>query len=211
VVGLPLGIATKFALLLLLAVAITMGTYHGLIRPFAIPRFLLGMKAKACPLPRSVAFSHSAAAALFAAIGVGVASLSYAATPIGVWYAEGGAAKVGVERCGDELCGRVLWLRSPLDENGCPLRDRRNPNPALRERMVEGLEILRGLTPRHDGTWVNGDIYDPASGNTYNCQLALDGNDRIHLRGYLGIPLIGRTTTWTRVGAEQRVCAERRP
>ena len=211
VVGLPLGIATKFALLLLLAVAITMGTYHWLVRPFAIPRFLLGMKAKACPLPRSVAFSPSVAAAFFAAIGVGVASLSYAATPIGVWYAEGGAAKVGIERCGDELCGRVLWLRSPLDENGCPLRDRRNPDPALRERMVEGMEILRGLAPRHDGTWVDGGIYDPASGNTYNRQLALDGNDRIHLRGYLGIPLIGRTTTWTRVGAEERVCAGRRP
>jgi uncharacterized protein (DUF2147 family) len=105
----------------------------------------------------------------------------------------------------------VLWLRSPLDEDGCPLRDRRNPNPALRDQMVEGLEILRGLAPRHDGTWVDGDIYDPASGNTYHCQLTLDGNDRIQLRGYLGIPLIGRTTTWTRVGAEERVCAERRP
>jgi peptidoglycan/LPS O-acetylase OafA/YrhL len=58
-VGLPLGIVTKFVLLLLLAVTITMGTYHWLVRPFAAPRFLLGMRPKASPLPRRVALSPS--------------------------------------------------------------------------------------------------------------------------------------------------------
>jgi hypothetical protein len=62
VVALPLGIATKFVLLLLLAVPITMGTYHWLVRPFAVPRFLLGMRAKASPLPRRVALSPSTVA-----------------------------------------------------------------------------------------------------------------------------------------------------
>lgn len=208
VVGLPLGIATKYVLLLFLSVAITMGTYHWLVRPFAVPRFLLGMKAKVCRLPRSVAVSPSTAAMLVVLAGFALAARrSLAETPLGVWYAEGGAAKVGIERCGDELCGRVLWLRSPLDEDGCPLRDQYNPDLALRDRTVEGLEILRGLKPREDGTWVDGRIYDPASGHTYNCQLVLDGDDRIRLRGYIGVPLIGRTTTWTRVGAEQRICA----
>ncbi len=210
-VGLPLGIATKFVLLLLLAVAMTMSTYHWLVRPFAVPRFLLGMKAKACPLPRSVALSPSAAATVVGILGLALAVRpSYAGTAVGVWYAEGGAAKVGIEYCGEELCGRVLWLRSPLDEHGCPLRDRLNPDPALQTRMVEGLVILHGLAPRLDGTWVDGSIYDPASGNTYRCQLAPDGDDRLLLRGYVGIPLLGRTTTWTRVGAEQRLCAENR-
>jgi uncharacterized protein (DUF2147 family) len=210
VVGLPLGIATKYMLLLLLAVAITMGTYHWLVRPFAVPRFLLGMRVKACPLRRPVALSPSAVALLVAVVGVALPSRAFssAATPIGVWYAEGGAAKVGIEPCdGEKLCGRVLWLRSPLDENGCPLRDRHNPDPALRGREVEGLEVLRGLRAGEDKTWTDGTIYDPASGYTYRCQLTFDGNDRLRLRGYVGVPLIGRTTTWTRVGAEGRVCA----
>ena len=210
VVGLPLGIATKYVLLLLLAVGITMSAYHWLVRPFAVPRFLLGMKAKVCPLPRPVALSASNAAAIV----VGLASFalpahasSPAVTPIGVWYAEGGAAKVGIERCDEaKLCGRVLWLRSPLDEDGCALRDVHNPDPALRARQVEGLEVLRGLTQREDGTWADGSVYDPASGYTYRCQLALEGNDRLRLRGYVGVPLIGRTTTWTRAGTESRVC-----
>jgi len=212
VVGLPLSIVTKYVLLLLLAVAITMSTYHWLVRPFAVPRFLLGMKAKACPLRRPAMLSPSAAATVALVVGVALAArASHAEAPLGIWYAEGGAAKVGIEQCGDELCGRVLWLRSPLDEDGCPLRDEHNPDPALRARTVEGLEILQGLTRRDDGTWGDGHIYDPATGYTYNCQLALDGTDRIHLRGYVGIRLIGRTTTWTRVGRERHVCAQERP
>jgi len=211
VVGLPLGIATKYVLLLFLAIALTMATYQWLVRPFAVPRFLLGMRAKACPIPHRVALSPSATATVALMLGATLAARpARAETPIGVWYAEGGAAKVGIEQCGDELCGRVLWLRSPLDADGCPLRDEHNPDPALRTRAVEGLEILRGLTRHDEGTWVDGRIYDPASGYTYDCQLALDGSDRIRLRGYVGIPLIGRTTTWTRVGAEQRVCAGNR-
>jgi uncharacterized protein (DUF2147 family) len=211
VVGLPLGLATKFVLLLLVAVAVTMGTYHCLVRPFAVPRFLLGMKAKACPLPRRVALSSSTAATAAAAVGLALASASaWAATPVGLWHAEGGAAKVRIEPCGETLCGRVLWLRSPLDEDGCPRRDRLNPDPALQARMVEGLMILRGLVAREDGTWTDGSIYDPASGRTYSCQLTLAGDDRLLLRGYVGVPLLGRTTTWTRVGAERRLCAESR-
>jgi uncharacterized protein (DUF2147 family) len=210
VVGLPLGIATKYVLLLLLAVAVTMGIYHWLVRPFTVPRFLLGMRAKACPLRRPVALSPSAVALLVAVAGVALPARASAAaaTPIGIWYAEGGAAKVGIEQCdGEKLCGRVLWLRSPLDEDGCPLRDVHNPDRTLRFRKVEGLEVLQGLTERTDGTWADGSIYDPASGYTYRCQVALDGNDRLRLRGYVGLPLIGRTTTWTRVGAESRMCA----
>ncbi len=211
IVRLPLGITAKFALLLVVSVAVTLATYQWLVRPFGVSRFLLGMRPKLCPLRRPVVVSPSAAAVLLLVLGLFVGGRAAAATPVGIWYAEGGAAKVAIEPCGEELCGRVVWLRSPFDEDGCDLQDRRNPDPTLRARKVEGLEILRGLTRRPDGTWVNGRIYDPASGNTYTCQLALDGDDRIRLRGYVGIPLIGRTTMWTRVGAENRLCrGERR-
>jgi uncharacterized protein (DUF2147 family) len=99
-----------------------------------------------------------------------------------------------------------VWLRSPFDEDGCPLRDRWNPSTALRERPVLGLEVLQGLVPQLDGTWTRGTVYDPGSGNTYTCRLAMDGDDRLRLRGYVGIPLLGRTATWIRVGSEGRAC-----
>jgi uncharacterized protein (DUF2147 family) len=130
-----------------------------------------------------------------------------AGTPVGLWYAEGGAAQVELTRCGHALCGRVAWLRSPFDEDGCEQRDRHNPDPALRERPVIGMEILSGLQASvDDRTWSGGTIYDPVSGNTYRCILQLEGENRLRIRGYVGIPLIGRTTTWIRVGSENQMC-----
>ena len=207
-IRLPLGIGTKFVLLLLLSVSLTLAVYEWLVRPFTVPRFLLGMKPKVGPLRRTATVSPVAAAILLAVIATAIPGWVSAATPVGLWYAEGGAAQVAIAPCGDALCGQVVWLRSPLDEDGCDLRDRNNPDPALRRRKVTGLEILQGLKPQDDGTWVGGSIYDPGSGSSYTCRLTLDGDDRLWLRGYLGIPLLGRTTTWTRVGAENRMCRE---
>jgi uncharacterized protein (DUF2147 family) len=167
-------------------------------------RSVVAIRRARCAVGRSVA----AAASILVGLALGFAAPASAASPVGTWYAEGGAAQVAIEPCGAELCGRVVWLRAPFDEDGCDLRDRRNPDPALRGRKVEGLEVLRGLVPQADGTWAHGRIYDPASGKTYTCNLALDGNDRVRLRGYVGIPLFGRTATWIRVGTENRLCGE---
>jgi hypothetical protein len=81
-----------------------------------------------------------AAGALFICLQTG----ALAASPVGLWYAEGGAAEVEISECSDGLCGRVVWLRSPIGDDGCELRDDRNPDPASRARPIVGLEILRG-------------------------------------------------------------------
>src|SRR5262249_28369700 len=104
IVGLPAGVATKFALLLTVSVAFTMATYHWLVRPFAIPRLLLGMKPRACPV-RVRALAPSAAASILVLLLASRAGAT--ATPIGLWYAEGGAAKVAIASCDGALCGRV--------------------------------------------------------------------------------------------------------
>ena len=202
----PLGIATKLVLLMLVSIALTMATYHWVVRPFRITRFAFGMRPLTCGLRRPLTTKPAVAVVL----GLMLAARSSVAgtTPVGVWYAEGGAAQVAIAPCGPRLCGRVVWLRSPFDDEGCLLHDRYNPDPSLRERDVMGLEILDGLEGGPGGTWHGGRIYDPASGRSYTCTVALAGNDRLLLRGYIGIPLIGRTTTWIRVGAEARVCSE---
>jgi uncharacterized protein (DUF2147 family) len=132
------------------------------------------------------------------------------AEPAVQWYAEGGAAVVEITPCADALCGRVVWVHSPLDQDGCELRDKNNPDPALRNRPVVGLQILGGLvaSDHKPVSWTGGTIYDPVSGNTYRCRLELDGHDRLRLRGYVGIPLVGRTTTWTRVGSDKTRCTQ---
>ena len=125
---------------------------------------------------------------------------------LGLWWAEGGAAQVEIQSCGDALCGKVVWLRSPFDEQGCPVRDTENPDAHARGRPMVGVEILRGLRPEASGEgWSGGEIYDPTSGRHYRAAMSLDGPDRLQVRGYLGIRLLGRTTHWTRV-QEEPVC-----
>ena len=205
-IRLPLGVAAKFLLVLTVSVLLTFAVYHFIVRELPAARFLFGMRPKACPLPRLAARGAAAALVVFA---MAATAHGAAGTPEGLWYAEGGAATVRVEFCGRALCGRVERLRSPLDENGCELRDVWNPDTGLRDRAVEGLELFHGLerSPQEENVWAGGTIYDPTSGRTYRCRLTLDG-DRLYLRGYFGVPMLGRTTTWIRVGAESRVCRQ---
>ena len=58
--------------------------------------------------------------------------------------------------------------------------------------------MLKGFS-FDDGEWVDGSIYDPKTGKTYSCKMTLKGNDKLSVRGYIGISLIGRTDVWTRV------------
>ena len=50
-----------------------------------------------------------------------------------------------------------------------------------------------------DGKWVDGDILDPNKGKTYSCQMELDGDNTLKIRGYLGKPMFGKTFYWYRV------------
>ena len=58
-----------------------------------------------------------------------------------------------------------------------------------------GLTIITNQRPAEDGTWL-GKITDPRNGNTYQAKLWVDEGGNLHLRGFLGIPLLGSTQIW---------------
>ena len=70
--------------------------------------------------------------------------------------------------------------------------------PALKSRPILGLWVLEGFTAVGDSTWGKGTCYDPKSGNAYRGKIYLLAPDRLELRGYIGIPLFGRSSVWTR-------------
>jgi len=51
----------------------------------------------------------------------------------------------------------------------------------------------------HKDYWSYGRIVDPADGKVYKCNISMDGMDKLKVRGYIGISLLGRTQTWYRV------------
>jgi uncharacterized protein (DUF2147 family) len=83
-------------------------------------------------------------------------------------------------------------------------------DPAKRERKCEkcegtdknkpvlGLIVIKGLSK--DGDEYNGGkIVDPETGSVYKCFVKLEGKDKLTVRGYMGIALIGRSQTWVRI------------
>lgn len=69
---------------------------------------------------------------------------------------------------------------------------------ALENAPVIGLTILRGMR-RHGDEWSGGEILDPETGKTYRAKMKLtDGGNKLIVRGYIGISLLGRSQTWVR-------------
>jgi uncharacterized protein (DUF2147 family) len=67
-----------------------------------------------------------------------------------------------------------------------------------RNQRVVGMQILWNMRPDGDG-WGGGEILDPENGKTYRAQMKLtDGGRKLVLRGYIGVPLFGRSQTWIR-------------
>jgi uncharacterized protein (DUF2147 family) len=90
----------------------------------------------------------------------------------GLWYNDVKSGKIEITRhANGKFYGRVVWLREP-NEFGKPKVDRLNEDPKLRTR--------------------------PLNGKTYSCKITYKGKE-LDIRGYIGISLFGRTTTWTRV------------
>ncbi len=136
------------------------------------------------------------------------AAISYAAQGdniLGVWNNEEKDAKIEIFKCSGKYCGKIVWAKEPNypagsteGTPGTPRLDRHNPDAAKRSRPILGLQIMNGFIFAGEDAWKGGTVYDPKSGNTYHGKITLVSPNKLDLRGFVGIPLFGRTTTWTR-------------
>jgi uncharacterized protein (DUF2147 family) len=71
-----------------------------------------------------------------------------------------------------------------------------------KDAPVIGLVIMRGIT-KHGSEYGGGEILDPETGWTYRCRftISMEG-EKLFVRGYLGVALVGRTQTWLRAGKD---------
>ena len=125
-------------------------------------------------------------------------------TPVGLWKTiddETGQEKslVRIVDAGGTFNGTVekSLLNDPKVSKVCDLcaDDRKG-------KVIVGMEIIRGVTKnvKDDSMWDGGEILDPQKGKTYRVRLTpKDGGAKLEVRGYVGMPLLGRTQTWLRV------------
>jgi uncharacterized protein (DUF2147 family) len=135
-----------------------------------------------------------------------LAASSAADAITGVWEVEEGDGHIEIYRCGEKYCGSIVWLKEPLypaDDKGKmpgkPLVDRENPKKELKGRPLIGLRMMEGYTFRGNNLWEDGRIYNNENGKTYSSRISLKSRDRLELRGYIGIPLLGGSTVWRRI------------
>ena len=126
----------------------------------------------------------------------------------GLWSSDSSIFRV--YELNSELYGEIVALNEPAytkEENpekaGQPRMDTLNPDPNLRSQPILGLHMFKEYR-FDDGQW-QGSIYDPQSGKTYQSKMKISNEGHLEIRGYIGIPMFGRTAMFESVST----CSER--
>jgi len=140
------------------------------------------------------------AAALCLAAGLAHAQ----ATPAGVWKTIDDATKkekslVRITDNGGIFSGRIERLLDPA-ANADAVCDKCSDE--RKDKPIVGMVIITGVKKNDAAAdlWDGGHILDPNDGKVYKVRLSpVDGGRRLDVRGYIGMPMLGRTQTWLRV------------
>lgn len=125
---------------------------------------------------------------LCAATGVVAAHPAYSASdPLGIWVDEDKRGAVEVRRCGNSLCGYVVWVRDPKDRHGCG-------------------QQLMGDVVRTGSGWDNGWIASPEDGSKYSVAIEPVSQNSLKVIGYAGSKLFSKTMMWTRANGKVERC-----
>ncbi len=117
---------------------------------------------------------------------------------VGIWWNEEKTTKIEVKKVDGKYIGTIVYMIPEKYENGLPPKDDENPKEELRDRSLVGLQILSGFVfDAEDNEWIEGSIYDPKSGKTYDCYAWLESNDLLKLKGFVaGIRWMGKSSEW---------------
>ena len=138
--------------------------------------------------------------AMTAGWGSGVAHAADLSSPVGNWRTiddktnKPSGTMVIYQRDG-LLFGRVTSIADPKMQtvlcHDCEGWAQNKP--------VMGLEVLRDMHP-NGAQWDGGTILNPQDGHVYHCRMHLGPKGQtLVLRGYIGLPMLGRTQTWQRL------------
>lgn len=138
------------------------------------------------------------AAALCAAA---LPALAQDATPVGLWkniddVSGKPKALIRITEENGVLQGKIEKLFRAPSEDQNPVCDK--CTDTRKDQPILGMVIVSGL--KKDGSEYNGgEILDPNNGKVYRSKMKMaDGGKKLEVRGYIGVPLLGRSQTWLR-------------
>lgn len=126
---------------------------------------------------------------------------AYSQSAIGVWKTiddktgkEKSHVKIYETKSGN-LQAEVIKILTPGKENvKCT-----DCKGSKKDQPIKGMTIMWGLEEDGTNKWSDGRILDPNTGKEYSCKIHLKDENTLEVRGYMGVPTLGRTQTWTRV------------
>ncbi|SNX29165.1 Uncharacterized conserved protein, DUF2147 family [Polynucleobacter meluiroseus] len=107
------------------------------------------------------------------------------------------ASLIKIEQINGLLEGTIIKT-FPL-ANEVPLVKCNLCKDARKDQPLIGMKIMTDLKQDQSGTWSGGYILDPKEGETYKVKLMTEDGKKMDVRGYIGIPLLGRTQVWYKV------------
>lgn len=124
--------------------------------------------------------------------------VAYSESPVGMWTTidditgEKGAEVKLVETNG-LLNGTIATVYAkPGDIKVC-----QKCTDHFKDQPIKGLQFLWGLKDQGNGVWDDGNVLDARSGKIYHAKVTVKG-DKLYVRGYIGVSLLGRTQVWVR-------------
>ena len=143
-----------------------------------------------------------AAFALTALLSIAPLASAFAAdTPVGLWKNiddETGKPKalIRITENDGAFQGQIEKLYREPNEDQNPKCDK--CEGARKDQPIVGMVILSGL--KKDGDEFNGgEILDPKNGKVYKAKMHLtDAGKKLNVRGYIGMPMLGRSQVWVR-------------
>ena len=138
---------------------------------------------------------------LLALASIMTPALAQEASPVGLWKNIDDAtgkpkALIRITEHGGELIGKIEKLYLAPGEEANPRCGKCAGDK--KDQPVIGMVFMSGLK-KHDGEYSGGEILDPDNGKVYRSKLSLtDAGKKLHVRGYIGVPMFGRSQIWLR-------------
>ena len=115
-------------------------------------------------------------------------AIAKGADPIeGLWKVSDGKATIRVTIEEGKLVGRITAVSNPAW-----VTDTENKDPKMRKRKIIGLPMVWGFYKKGD-KWEGGQVYDSANGKSYKGKIWMEGKDKMVMRGFVGVSLLGRS------------------
>lgn len=138
---------------------------------------------------------------LVASLLLASGAFAQTSTPVGLWKSiddQSGKPKalIRISESNGELRGKIEKLFRDASEDQNPKCVKCEGDE--KDKPLIGMTILQGMKP--DGSdYSGGKILDPANGKVYKSKMSLAENGKkLNVRGYIGVPMLGRTQTWVR-------------